>query len=272
MENIGLIYRKNKTFPEFDQENYLLEPSLKKKIRISVLSVHFGFLLVLVMWYLITNFFINKKPTVIQVTLITPNAAPVFSPAPETPSAAKPTPPVVKPKKCKPKPTKKKPRLRPKPKTTKKPKRKWKPMSADDIRISNTVIKNDPTPPPRTLSAKDLERKLKSSFLRNRVTTTAKKGTQGANISQNYSEKISALMYQCWQQPGQSELHGKYPVVNVEITVNGSGKIVKSRIVKKSGIAIMDQSAKKLLRELRTLPRPPSGKTTFTVSLEIVRD
>ena len=270
MEKIDLIYRKKETFSEFNSGNDLLEPKLRKKIRLSVLGVHFGFLLILVLWYLITNFFISKKPTVIQVTLLTPDAAPVFSPTPPTP--AKPTPPAVKPKKRKPKPTPKKPTFRPKPKPKSKPKRKWKPMSADDIKISKTVIKNDPTPTPRALSAKDLESKLKNSFLKNRVTTTTKKGTQGTQISQNYFEKISALMYQSWQQPGQSELRGKYPVVDVEITVNGSGKILKSRIVRKSGVAVMDQSAQKLLRELRRLPRPPSGKTTFTVSLEIVRD
>ena len=269
MENIDLIYRKKETFAGNERGNDLLEPKLRKKIRISVLSVHFGFLLVLVLWYLIANFLLSKKPTIIQVTLVTPDSAPVISPTPPTPALtpAKPTPPVVKPKKRKPKPTPKKPKPRPK------PKKAWKPLSADDIKISKKEIKNsDPTPTHRPLLAKDIEQNLKNTLLKNKVTTTTKRGTQGAKISQNYFEKISALMYQQWQQPGQSELRGKYPVVDVEITVDGTGRIVKSRIVRKSGISVMDQSASKLLRELRRLPRPPSGKTTFTVSLEIVRD
>jgi periplasmic protein TonB len=271
MENIDLIYRKKDAFSELERGNDLLEPRLKKKIRITVLGLHFGFLAILVLWYLITNFLIAKKPTVIKVTLVSPDTGsaailpspPIFTPAP----------PAVKPKhrpKTSPTPPK------PKPKVKVKPKPKWKPRTANDINISKTVIKNDPIPAPARpmLSAKDIEKNLRNSYRNSRVkTTTTRRTTQGGTkISQNYFEKISALIYQSWQQPGQSELHGRYPVVDVEITVDASGRVVKSRIARKSGIAVMDQSAQKLLRELRTLPRPPSGKTTFTVSLEIVRE
>jgi len=274
MENIGLIYRKKDAFSRLDSGNDLLEPKLKKKIRIGVLSVHFGVLAIFVLWYLIANFFIAKKPTVIKVILVSPDTASAILPSPPTPvrAQATPTPPVIKPKH---RPKQKTP-PKPKPKARTKTKPKWKPRTANDIKISKTIIRNDPIPTPvrPMLSAKDIEKNLRNSYRNSRVkTTTTRRTTQGgAKISQNYFEKISALMYQSWQQPSQSELYGKYPVVDVEITVNSSGRIVKSRIARKSGSSVMDQSVERLLRKIRTLPPPPSGKTTFTVSLEIVRE
>lgn len=268
MENINLIDRKRETFSEFNVINGLVEPKLRKKIRITVLSIHFGLLLFLILWYLISNYLIAKKPSVIQVTLVTPQKS-AFNPAPASPQ---PTPKAAKPKrKVKPRP---KPKPKPKPKAKPRPKKKKTTyLNPNQIKISKKEIKNDPVADLVPLSASDLEKNLTNKYLKNRNKITMPQGNNPpGNISKNYLDQVSSLMYQTWQQPKRSEIGSRQPTVDVEITVESSGRISKSRIVRKSGLSAMDISAYRLLKDLKSLPRPPNGKTTFTVTLEIVRD
>jgi TonB family protein len=168
----------------------------------------------------------------------------------------------------------KKPKSKKQPKRVKSKTRKHL-LSAKDIKISKKVIKNDSEPVvPVKISSNSIEKSLTNSYRKNRIKTSyTHKPTNSVagNVSQNYFEQVSALMYQTWQQPNHSELRGKNPVVNIEITVDAYGRVLKSRIVQRSGVVAMDRSADKLLREIRKLPKPPTGKTTFTVSLEIIK-
>lgn len=270
MENIGLIDRKKESFSEFEGANDLLEPGLKKKIRITVLSIHFGLLAILVLWYLIANFLISKKPQIIQVTLVSPDKA-AFTPPPPSPQ---PTPAVVKQKKRHIKP-KKKATPKPKPKkVTPKPKAKKKRyLDPNQIKISRKEVKSEPIEDLEPMSADDLSKELTKKYRNSRIKTKSTQGSRPAgNISRNYFDKVSAVIYQTWQQPGKSELGRRFPTVDVDITVDGNGRILTSRISRKSGIVPMDISAHRLLKDLRSLPKPPNGKTTFTVTLEIIRN
>lgn len=264
MENIGLIYRKKESFTGFDGVNDLLDPKLKKKIRLTILGVHFGLLAILLLWYLIANFFISKKPSVIQVTLVSPPNETFTPPQP----TRKPTP-VAKKKKRQVKPKKKTP---PKPKPKPKPKKK-RYLDPNQIKISKKEVKHENIDDLEPISAEDLQKELNKKFQKYKFKP---KNTQGnrppGNISQNYFDQVSAVIYQTWQQPGKSEIGNRLPTVDVDITVDGNGRVTKARISRKSGIAPMDISAARLLKNLRTLPRPPNGRMTFTVTLEIIRN
>ncbi|MCK5844771.1 MAG: TonB family protein, partial [Victivallales bacterium] len=56
---------------------------------------------------------------------------------------------------------------------------------------------------------------------------------------------------------------------DISFSVNASGVVVNPRISRRSGNAAMDASVRRLLRELRSLPLPPDGRMSFTVTLEI---
>jgi len=264
MEKVNFIYRKKEHLLEFDRVDSLIDPQLKRKIRITVLSVHVGLLAILIIYYLISNFFITPKPALIQVTLITPNQT--FSDP--TPSSTKSPLPVHKTRKRKRKTTTpKKKRL------NHRVKRKKPLLSSKDIKISKKIIKNDPVDDLVPISAVDVQKQFRKSYRDRKIQTKHTPGSQpSGNLAQNYMEKVSSIIYKIWEQPGKSELRGRQPTVDIKITVNSAGKIINSRIISKSGVSVMDISARRLLRDLTILPKPPNGTITFTVTLEIVDD
>ncbi len=252
MENSGLIYKKRETFLKIGEITGSLPPEKRRRIFKKVVFVHFALIVVPLIWYSISCF-INKKPSVIKVTLVSP----LFS-MPDIPVI---TPPSGQPDRTTPPPRKSKP-IKPK-------KSKWKPKKSNEITISKKVIKNtSKRPPGKKISAKDIETHLRKIYKQNsnRATVTS---TQG-NISRNYRDNLYTAIYHLWNQPARSELGGKYPIVDITLTVDSNGKVSKSRISQKSGVSAMDISVSRLLRDLKTLPSPPRGSMTFTVSLEIV--
>ncbi len=281
MENIGIIHGKSRGFKGFDRSFMLVDARQRRKIRVVVLSVHVGLVLLLLCWSLISSLLARSKPAVIKVNLVSPPSELPISYDPSPPAPA-PTPPRSEPRVEPPKPSpapapapKKTAAVKPDPTPAPAPK-KSNLLRPEDIKISDKVVKNDPAPPAPvvvTPSAKDIERQLRDARNSVRVSAppTATPTSQG-NVSRNYFDQVSAVIYQTWRQPSKSELGGRLPTVDVELSVGGDGAVVSSRIVRRSGIEAMDSSAADLLAKLKKLPTPPSGRTTITVTLEIIEN
>ena len=119
------------------------------------------------------------------------------------------------------------------------------------------------------VSVNDIESKLRKVYRGSSTRRSAVQTSQG-NISANYRDKLYTAIYRLWDQPARSELGGKYPIVDITITVESNGRVSSSRISQKSGINAMDASVVRLLQHLKQLPVPSAGRMTFTISLEIV--
>ncbi|MBN1865074.1 MAG: TonB family protein [Victivallales bacterium] len=267
MENIGIIHGKSYGFKGFDRSLMLVDAHQRRKIRIVVLSVHVGLVLLLLCWSLVSSFFARHKPAVIKVNLVSPpsDLSKVDAPKPVSPPSPAPEPA--------PAPALKKP-VAVKPPEPKPAPKKSNLLRPEDIKISDKVVRNDPAPPApvvATPSAKDIERQLTAA--RNSVRVSSPQASAPAargNVSRNYFDQVSAVIYQTWRQPLKSELGGRLPTVDVEFSLSADGKVESSRIIRRSGIAAMDSSAAELLANLKMLPPPPSGSTKFTVTLEII--
>ena len=85
-----------------------------------------------------------------------------------------------------------------------------------------------------------------------------------------YYDKVSAALYALWRQPSKAELGGAFPTVDLTIIIDASGAVRSARVSRRSGNTAMDTSASTLTRQLRMLPKPPSGEMTLTVTLEVV--
>jgi len=254
MENIGLIYKKRETFTEIGQGSGSLPPAKRKRILKKVAIIHLALIVIPLIWYGISYFFLSQRPSVIKVTLVSappPDSSdsdiPEYTPPRETPKDTGQPPPTNPTKPTKP---------------------KWKPKKSNEITISKKVIKNNSQKPAKNVSANDIEAKLRKIYSNN--SNAAPVSSNQGNISASYRDKLYTAIYESWNQPARSELGGKYPVVDITLTVESNGRISSSRISQKSGLGAMDLSVKRLLGSLKKLPKPPSGRMTFTVSLEIV--
>ena len=276
MKKMSINYNKNDEYMDFQVERGSLEPKLKKKIRLTVIGIHVGLVLILVSAFLISKYMKEEKPVVIQVKLVSLNSlnSSSFESSP-SPADIKREPikkrsEIKAPKKAKIKrPKVKKSRTK---KVVKRSKPKKHLLSSKDIIVTKKVIKSEPAKKFTPLPTVDIAKNLTSSYRAKRTKTHS---TQGAiastgNVSQNYADKLFTAIYQIWKQPAKSELHGRRPIVVLQITIGTSGSIINSRISQKSGISVMDYSAKALLKKIAKLPPPPNGKQTFTISLEII--
>lgn len=268
MKKVSINYNKSDKSIDLPVERGCLEPTLKKKIRLTVIGIHVGLILILVCAFLISKYMKDEKPVVIQVKLV--NSSNINSSSMESvslPQETKRTPEPVKSKIKRPKVKKS---------TTKKVVKRSKPkkhlLSAKDIIVTKKVIKSTPekkiTPLPKVDIAKNLTRSYRSN--RNKTHSIQGAIASTGNVSQNYADKLFTAIYQIWKQPAKSELHGRRPIAILQITIDNDGSIVNSRISQKSGISVMDYSAKDLLKKIDKLPAPPKGKQTFTISLEII--
>lgn len=279
MKKNELFFKKRDYRAETLNKSGSLPPEKRKKIVKRVTIIHFSIILIPLLWYAVSYFFIPKK-SVIKVTLV--SAPPAYNTQPvdkvekatyQPPAKEKSVPPppprhkkspikhssVKKVTKQLPKPIKQQP--------------KWKPKTLKDITISKKVVKNSSPVPTKTVTHKvsvnDIESKLRkvysSSNYKRRTVNTSR-----GNMSAGYRDKLYAEIYRLWDQPAKSELEGKYPIVDITITVESNGRVSSSRITQKSGINAMDASVVRLLHNLRQLPPPSAGRMTFTISLEIV--
>ncbi len=241
----------------------------RKKILKRVTIIHILLILIPCLWYAFSYFFIPKQ-SIIKVTLVSAPPSDASNNHQTTPDIA-PTPKQPTPT-VKPPPRKQPPKKSVIKKSIKKETPKWKPKSLKEITISKKVITHSQIVPQKTVtrkvSANDIESKLRKIYSNNNNRSPVQ-ASQG-NVSANYRDKLYTAIYQLWNQPVKSELRGKYPTVDITLTVESNGRVSSSRISQKSGVSAMDSSVSRLLRKLKQLPAPSAGRMQFTVSLEIV--
>lgn len=277
MKKVSINYNKSDEYMDFQSERGCLEPKLKKKIRLTVIGIHVGLLLILVSAFLISKYMKDEKPVVIQVKLVSSNSLTsssmenISSPQPQE-VKRRPDPVKSKTKIKRPKIKKPKVKKSTKKKVVKRSKPKKHLLSSKDIIVTKKVIKSEPIKKLTPLPTVDIAKNLTSSYRAKRTKTHSIQGAIAStgNVSQNYADKLFTAIYQIWKQPAKSELHGRRPIVILQITIGTSGSIINSRISQKSGVSVMDYSAKALLKKIAKLPPPPNGKQTFTISLEII--
>ena len=196
----------------------------------------------------------------------------------------KPTPPTkakTKPKKTTPKKTTK-PRQTVKKNTTKrKPKPTNKKPRIPKINISDrVVIKTDTSRnTPRTTSSKPV--KVVSvnpnavNNLKNKLSSTVQAVTflPGSSSYSNFKEWVRQKYQQTWNS-GRLPSQRYRQVVTVQVTVARSGRVLSSRIVRRSGKSPLDASVQSTLNVVKTIGRSfPTGvkesRQTFTIDFQM---
>ncbi len=76
-----------------------------------------------------------------------------------------------------------------------------------------------------------------------------------------FGERVGQYLKLQWQEPPRSLLGGKFPEATIELVIDAEGRVLTGRILRPSGISAMDESVERLLRALRTVPRPGDGRT-----------
>lgn len=247
-----------------------IDPGTRKRVRRGVVITHASVLLLPLAWYLIASLFSESRPQTIKVTIVSPSSMPPSPVSTPARAVAQPTPRKSR-NTQRPKPPRRKPRKSVKRKPA------WKPRKANQIKVSRKVIDNSSSPrhtpptPVRTVSAAEIEKRLRAAATRSvRSTTQTSTAAPGGQVSPDYQNKLYSAIYALWREPSKGELNGRYPTVDISFSVDSSGKVSNPRISRKSGVPVMDASVARLIRDLRALPRPPKGRMNFTVSLEIV--
>ena len=278
MEKINLIYKKHNSFIETGHITGSLPSKKRKKILRNVTIIHVSLIVIPAIWYAVSYFFIPKK-SVIKVTLVSPPSSSNYqTSAPlqkkiekqEHKTQKTPSPRKEIPKRHTEQKRKVKKRVTPKKPVIKK-KSSWHPKTLHEITISKKVVKNN-QPTKRVtqhkISANEIESKLRRVYSINNNTSPVQ--TSQGNVSANYRDKLYTAIYRLWNQPAKSELGGRYPVVDITLTVESSGRVSSARISHRSGVKAMDSSVDRLLKNLKRLPPPSAGRMQFTISLEIV--
>ena len=271
MSKKSLFFNKSLLSVRKHRETGDIDPGTRKRVRRGVVITHASLLLLPLAWYLIVSLFSEPRPQTIKVTIVSPSSAPTSPVSTPARALAKPTPRKQR-KAQRPKPPRRKPRKGVKRKPA------WKPRKANQIKVSRKVIDNSSSPrytpptPVHTVSAAEIEKRLRAAATRSVRSTTTQTSTSapGGQVSPNYQNKLYSAIYALWREPSKGELNGRYPTVDISFSVDSSGKVSNLRISRKSGVPAMDASVTRLLCDLRTLPRPPKGRMNFTVSLEIV--
>jgi TonB family protein len=267
-----------------------LDPGTRRSVFFSVLTGHFFFLALPFLISFIIAFLPAPKPErVISVKLIDEpkSSAKIKNLAPPVPDMPTPLPPeeaAPPPPKEQIQPVKKTitetpptPVKVPVEKKTTPSTKEWKPRPPDKITVSKKVIKAS-TPPQKTnFNADDFKKKLMkiqsqckvSGDVSSTKNNDVSPGDTSSSRIPEYYERVSAFLYDIWNQPSKAELKGVKPTVSLFLKVDSSGKILSSSITRPSGISPMDASVNELLKTLDSIPPPPTGAMTLNVSLEV---
>ncbi|MCF6174320.1 MAG: TonB C-terminal domain-containing protein [Victivallaceae bacterium] len=241
----------------------MVSRATRRKIRRTVIITHIAVVLVPFLVLMVYQWFKPTPPERIRVRLVQMPPAADSDKHAATP-AKKVQKPKAKPKKKKKKKTISKPKpkkktvSKPKPKPKKKPKpaTKRKILSANDIKISQNVVK---TKTPKKLSPADLEKKILKSWKKVKYPVKATARYSGKVIAA-YSDTVGAYLEPIWEQPDKVSLGGRFPEVTIRIDIGGNGRVSGSRIIRHSGISVMDGSVDKLLKNLKHVPPPPDKR------------
>ncbi len=191
-------------------------------------------------------------------------------PKPVQPKKVVPTPP----RKVRETPDPKKPTPRPKPKNPSKP----KPSPPPKIRIttsSKTVGANSPKPvaTPAPVRPKVDSSKLTGTVnnLRSQLSAGIKVNVSGANAAAftSYAQYVVSVYRRTWQPLIPKNLT-RSRVAVVEVTIDRTGRVLSSRITRKTGDAALDRSVQSALDRVKTIGKSfPAGskdsKRTFTL-------
>jgi len=202
-------------------------------------------------------------------------------PAPEPPKPEPPKPPEPKPE---PKPDPKPVVVetpKPKPESPKPPEKKPEPpkstlLRPEDIKTTGNrrVTNTNPTPTRPVTTASNTSNKNNQAVLDavremgsptgNKNSTLTPGGAGGAKgvVSKDFADYYVAVdryLRPLWNPPGEDVLGGARPFVEIAFKVDDKGRILSKRIVRKSGIAVMDASVEQLLSTLTVLPKPPQA-------------
>jgi TonB family protein len=242
----------------------MVSRATREKIRKTVIITHIAVVLVPFMVLMVYRWFRPTPPERIRVRLVQMPPATDSGKRSVTPPKkvqkpkAKPKRKIIKPKAKPKKKTVSKPKPKPKKKLTKKPKPvpKRKILSANDIKISKDVVK---TKTDKKLSPADLEKKILKSWKKVKYPVKATARYNGKIIAA-YSDTVGAYLEPIWEQPDKVSLGGRFPEVTIKIDIDGNGRVSGSRIIRRSGISVMDSSVDKLLKNLKHVPPPPDKR------------
>jgi len=154
----------------------------------------------------------------------------------------------------------------------KKPKKRY--LKPEDIKISGKLVHSEPERKFKkidipSVSEDELKNKFLNSIKKSKVSHRITSSQRGGNISATYFNRISEYIYKIWKQPSKSETGHRSQIVEIEVRVDSSGRVLESKILRKSSNSAMNRSVSSLLRTMKSLPAPPNGKTSFSIELEV---
>ena len=114
-----------------------------------------------------------------------------------------------------------------------------------------------------------------NSSNRNRTSSNASTGASprpgpaaDSRADEKWQESLVGDLYGKWTPPEGAFWHGSTPPqAVVELTIAADGRVLKTRLVTPSGNARMDATIREMLKNLRSVPRPPEGGRTIRVTL-----
>ena len=87
--------------------------------------------------------------------------------------------------------------------------------------------------------------------------TQGKLKPSNSNAVPTWSRKVAMLLERTIRYPAAAERRGQTGVVQVFFSLDRQGHLVDSRVVRSSGVAVLDEEALALLRRAQPLPPPP---------------
>ncbi len=131
--------------------------------------------------------------------------------------------------------------------------------------LKHNELQTQSKPKYKSLKASDIAKKLRSD-LKNIKFKSVNNATSNPSML-NYYDKVRSYLYGLWEQPSRAAAGNRTPSVLISISVNSAGKVVKAKLIRKSGVLVMDRSVMKLLSSLSDLPKPPEGAVTFEADM-----
>ena len=199
-----------------------------------------------------------NQPSATRHTQVTPPRPPV-KPIVEPPRVTPPKPPRVTAPKVKPTPRPKKPT----PKKTK-PKNTVKTPSQIRVNIGNPknhTNKTRPTPSRPVnpaVNSKDVNTALKGL---NNLSAKIKVQVSGSNRAAfaTYAQHVVAVYRRAWQPLIPKNL-ARTRIAEVSVTIDRTGRVIRARIIRRTGDAALDKSVQRALDKVRSVGKSfPSG-------------
>ena len=144
------------------------------------------------------------------------------------------------------------------------PKKNIRKISSKQIskKTVNTVSKKVPAKPKYTppVPPDDLEVIRPEDLKRVPEKAIEEDDDNDDEVGATYAEQLVGVIYKLWNPPSSQLLNGRKPEVLVKIRFNRYGKVLESKIIKKSGFLPMDRSVAELLKNLTQVLPPPPGE------------